>query len=202
MKNSLTSSVRLLPLLAAGLIALAGCSDTPPTKFRTTDVTGVEWGQGFELQDHTGATRRLTDYRDKVVILAFGYTYCPDICPTALSTLAEVLRVLGEDADNVKVVFVTVDPDRDTADHLRDYVTWFDPRFIGLRGSEKATAAAADAFHVRFSKQHSDSVAGYVVDHTAGYFVFDTSGHIRLFVQHGETPGNISHDVRQLLAGR
>lgn len=187
-------------LAIAFALALAGCGERASVAFRATDVTGVEWGRDFELQDHTGTTRRLADYKGKVLVLTFGYTTCPDICPTALATLAESMRLLGDDAARVQVAFVSVDPERDTADQLRGYVAWFDPSFVGLRGNEQATAATASAFHIKYRKQHIASAAGYAVDHTAGQFVFDAAGRLRLFVQHGETPEGIAHDIRLLLA--
>lgn len=193
---------RLFLLATAVLSALIACGDEAPQAFRATDITGVEWGQDFELLDHAGTTKRLKDFRGKVLILTFGYTACPDICPTTLATLAESLRLLGEEAARVQVAFVSVDPDRDTAEQLQRYVTWFDARFVGLHGSEEATAVAASAFHVKFRKQYGDSAAGYAVDHTAGQFVFDASGRLRLFVQHGETPDSIAHDIRLVLSGR
>lgn len=187
-------------VLPVCLALLASCSETP--RFNATDVTGADWGRDFALTDHGGQLRRLADYRGKVVALFFGYTHCPDICPTTLSAMAGVMKLLGDDAGRVQVLFVTVDPARDTRELLAQYVPWFDPRFAGLSGDAAMTAAVARDFRVFYVPQPPDAHGNYAIDHTASTYLFDPRGRLRLLVQHGETPDRIAADMRLLLAGQ
>lgn len=184
--------------LIFGLL-LAGC--TEPPRFNSTDISGVDWGKELSLPDHHGQIRRLADFRGKAVVVFFGYTQCPDICPTTLSAMKEAMGLLGPDAAKVQVLFVTIDPERDTQALLSQYVPWFHQDFIGLRGDEATTAATAKEFKVFYSKQPSAS-GGYSVDHTANSYVFDQEGRLRLLVRHGETPARIASDLKLLLAGK
>ncbi|HET7032357.1 MAG TPA: SCO family protein [Casimicrobiaceae bacterium] len=185
-------------LLVAGALALSGCGgDTP--RFKASDVTGAGFGRDFTLTDPTGRQRTLADYRGKVVVLFFGYTQCPDVCPTTLSALAETMKSLGADAGRVQVVFVTVDPDRDTSEVLASYVTAFDPSFVGLRGDAEAIARTAKEFKILYQKQPGRTPQSYTVDHSAGTFVFDPQGRLRLYVGNGQGPDVFAHDIRELL---
>ena len=184
---------RFLPLLIA---LLAACS--PPT-FNNVDVTGADFGRDFALTDHTGARRTLADYRGKVVALFFGYTQCPDVCPTTLSDLAQVKKKLGADGDRLQVLFVTVDPARDTRELLAQYVPGFDPSFVGLYGSEEEIASTAKEFKVFYQKVPGKSPTSYTIDHTAGTFVFDKEGRLRLFLKHGGAIDPIVADLKKLL---
>ena len=187
-------------LLAAAL-ALAGCSaDEAPPSFANSDITGADYGRDFQLTDHTGAPRRLADYRGKVVTLFFGYTQCPDVCPTNLATMSEVMRLLGPDAERTQVLFMTVDPERDTIELLRDYVPAFDPRFVGLFGTLEQTAAVAREFKIMYRKSGDVDGPNYTVDHSAGTYVFDPAGRLRLYVRHGAAAADIAGDIKQLLA--
>lgn len=187
-------------ILAAGLL-LGGCSEPP--KFNATDITGVDWGKDFALQDPTGATRRLADFKGKVVVLFFGYTQCPDVCPTNMAAMRDTLKLLGpEDAKRVQVIFVTVDPARDTPQLLAQYVPWFEPSFIGLWGDEKTIAGVAQDFKVFFAKQPGKEPGSYSIDHSSSSYVFDPQGNLRLTVRHGETPQRIAADLKLLLAGK
>jgi len=177
----------------------AACSDAPPA-FRSTDITGADYGKALVLDDHTGKPRTLADFRGKVVTVFFGYTQCPDVCPSSLSTMSEVMRQLGADADRVQVLFVTVDPERDTPALLSEYMPVFDSRFLGLLGDLEKTAAVAKDFRVFYRKSGDIEGGHYTVDHSAGTYVFDPSGKLRLYVKHGETADNIAADIRQLLA--
>lgn len=190
---------RLLALCAALLI---GCGDPP--HFANTDITGAEFGREFSspLTDHTGHPRRLADYKGKAVVIFFGYTQCPDVCPTTLSTMAEVMKLLGNDARNVQVLFVTVDPERDTRELLAAYVPQFHPSFVGLYADAATTAATALEFKVFYQKQAGTTPQTYSVDHTANSYVYDPQGRLRLYVKHGETPQNIAADIKLLLAGK
>ncbi len=188
---------KLFAMLAMAL-ALAGCTKAPPV-FKNTDVTGVTYARDFALTDHNGKARTLADFKGKVVLLFFGYTQCPDVCPTTLSELAQVMKEMGPKADQVQVLFVTVDPERDTQALLAQYVPAFDKRFLGLYGDAKATAAVAKEFKVFYAKVEGREEGAYSMDHTAGSYVFDTTGKIRLFVRHGQGAAPITHDLLQLL---
>ena len=183
--------------LAAALL-LTGCAPEGPS-FRSTDVTGASFGRELALTGHDGQPRSLADFRGKLVVVFFGYTQCPDVCPTALGTLAEAKRRLGADGDKVQVVFVTVDPERDTPELLRNYVPAFDPTFLGLYGDAAATEKAAKEFKVLYRKVPGSAPDTYTMDHSAGLFVFDRQGHLRLFVGHGTGADALAHDLAELL---
>ncbi|HMW19010.1 MAG TPA: SCO family protein [Accumulibacter sp.] len=190
----------LFALLLGLAICVSACS--PPPSFKSTDISGSDWGKDFKLVDPRGQNRQLADFKGKVVVVFFGYTQCPDICPTTLTVMREVMSRLGDGADRVQVLFVSLDPARDTPEVLAQYVAAFDPRFIGLRADEAATAATAKDFKVFYAKQPGKSPDSYTIDHSTGSYVFDPQGRLRLLIRHGETPENIAADVRQLLAGR
>ena len=179
-------------------LAVAGCSPDGP-KFKASDVTGASFGRELALVDHTGTPRTLADYKGKAVVIFFGYTQCPDVCPATLATLAETMNQLGPDAERVQVLFVTVDPDRDTQALLSQYVPAFDPRFVGLRGDAAATERVAKEFKVIYQKQPGATPGSYTVDHSAGVFVFDPQGRLRLYASHGQGPEVFAHDLRELL---
>jgi len=189
-----------LRVLGASLIALAfiGCGARQPT-FKNTDISGTDCCRDFRLTDHMGRTRTLADFRGKAVVMFFGYTLCPDVCPTTLLELKAVLQQLGTDAQRVQVLFVTVDPERDTRELLANYVPAFDPSFLGLYGNPEETAKTAKDFHVFYQKRAGSTPRNYTVDHTAGSYVFDPQGRIRLFVRHGDGGANLAADLRTLL---
>ena len=179
--------------------ALAGCGrggDAP--KFSLTDVSGAGFGKALDLTDHNGKPRTLADFRGKVVTVFFGFTHCPDVCPTTLVDMAQVVKALGADGDKVQVLFVTVDPERDTPELLRQYVPSFNPAFLGLYGNAEATARAAKEFKVYYQKQPVKG-GGYSVDHGAGTFILDREGRLRLFAQYGAGAPAFLHDIRILL---
>jgi protein SCO1/2 len=188
----------MLGLIVAFVLALAGCSRERP-QFQTSDVTGSAFGREFSLVDHNGKARTLADFRGKAVVLFFGYTQCPDVCPTTLSTLAEAMRRLGPDAARVQVLFVTIDPERDTAELLSHYVTAFDPSFLGLAGDAEATTRTAKEFKVLYQKQPGATPGSYTMDHSAGTFMFDPEGRLRLYAGHGKDAEVFAHDLRLLL---
>lgn len=192
----------LRTLILATSLALAACTDPAATTFRSTDITGAEYGKTLALTDHHGTPRTLADFRGKVVTLFFGYTQCPDVCPSNLATMADVLRQLGPDAERVQVLFVTVDPERDTQPLLAQYVPAFDARFLGLHGDAAQTAAVAKDFRVFFQKSGDTSGPNYTVDHSTGTYVFDPAGRVRLYVKHAESAENIVADIRALLDGK
>lgn len=186
-------------VLAAALLAvLAACAPSGP-KFQNVDVTGADYGRDFHLIDHHGKPRSLADFRGKVVVIFFGYTQCPDVCPTTLAELAEVMKALGPQADGVQVLFVSVDPERDTPVLLANYVPRFDPRFLGLTGDPQAIAATAKEFKVFYQKVPGQTPGSYTMDHTAGSYVIDREGRLRLFVKHGQGGAALVHDLKLLL---
>ncbi|HEX6827967.1 MAG TPA: SCO family protein [Burkholderiales bacterium] len=190
---------RWLALAALGLLA-AGCSEPPP-QFQSTDVTGMNLSGEFRLTDHNGKERTLADFRGKAVVLFFGYAHCPDVCPTTMAELAAAMKTLGKDAERVQVLFVTVDPERDTAELLAKYVPYFNPSFLGLRGDVAATAKTAKEFKIMFQKQSGSTPESYTVDHSAGTFVFDPQGRLRLYVSYGKGAEVFAHDIGLLLRG-
>ena len=180
------------------VLALAACDGRAP-KFRSTDITGADYGKSLALVDHHGQLRRLEDFRGKAVVLFFGYTHCPDVCPTTLADLAQVMRQLGPLADRVQVLFVTVDPERDTQQVLAKYVPAFDPRFLGLRGDAEATRAAAKEFKIYYEKRPGKTPGEYSVDHSAQTYVFDPQGRLRLYVRQERLAEDLAPDLRTLL---
>jgi len=180
------------------VLLLAACDGERP-KFKSTDITGVDYGRRLELTDHTGRARRLEDFRGKAVVLFFGFTRCPDVCPTTLADTAQALRQLGPDAERVQVLLVSVDPERDTAEALAKYVTAFDARFLGLRGDQEATRRAAREFKVYFEKRPGRNPHDYSIDHSAQSYVIDPQGRLRLFVRHERIAEDLAPDLRLLL---
>ena len=193
--------MRLQPALALAAlltVALAACDGGPP-KFKSTDITGVDYGKSLELTDHNGKPRRLEDFRGKAVVVFFGFTRCPDVCPTTLADAAQAMKQLGPDADRVQVLLVTVDPERDTQEALAKYVPAFDSRFVGLRGDLEATRRAAKEFKVYFEKRPGKTPDGYSIEHSAQSYVIDPQGRLRLFVRHDRIAEDLAHDLRVLL---
>ena len=178
-------------------LAFAGCDSGP--KFKSTDITGAPYGHALELTDHTGKPRKLEDFRGKAVVLFFGFTHCPDVCPTTLAEVAQSIRTLGSDAERVQLLMVTVDPERDTQETLAKYVTAFDPRFLGLRGDLAATKKAAGEFKIFFEKRKQGD--SYTVDHSAQSYVIDPQGRLRLLVRHDRIAQDLAHDLRTILKG-
>jgi protein SCO1/2 len=174
---------------------IAGCDSRP--QFKSTDITGAPYGQSLELTDHTGKPRRLEDFRGKAVVLFFGFTHCPDICPTTLAEISQAIRSLGPDAERVQALMVSVDPERDTQDSLAKYVTAFDPRFLGLRGELAATRKVAAEFKIYFEKRKTGE--GYTVDHSAQSYVIDPQGRLRLLVRHDRIAQDLAPDLRAIL---
>ena len=186
----------LVALIA--LLALAGCSPGGP-KFRGSDITGVDYGKDFALTDQNGRQRHLQDLRGKVVVLLFGYTHCPDVCPTTLAAFAQVMRQLGADAERVQVLFATLDPQRDTQAVLARYVPAFDPRILGLYGDGAATRRTAKEFRIFYQKVPGQTPGDYTLDHNSQSYVFDTRGRLRLLERASDIVAALPHDIRALL---
>ena len=181
------------------LICLAACSPKP--EFKNIDITGsTAFGKDFSLVDPDGKVRTLADFKGKVVVMFFGYTQCPDICPTTLTEMQQVMTLLGPLADKVQVLFVTVDPDRDTAAILKQYVPSFDSRFMGLRpADEAALEKVTKDFKIYYKKVPGTSPGSYTIDHTAGSYAFDPEGRLRLYIKHAQGPETLAHDLKELL---
>ncbi|HYG54401.1 MAG TPA: SCO family protein [Burkholderiales bacterium] len=192
MSTSPYSSLRFWSIIICSLALLAACDRGP--QFRSTDITGAEYGKTLALTDHTGKPRRLEDFRGKAVVVNFGFTHCPDVCPTTLADIASAVRKLGADAERVQVLFVTVDPERDTAEVLAKYVSAFDPRFLGMRGDLEATRQVAKEFKIYFEKRKDGAV-----DHSAQSYVIDPQGRLRLFVRHDRISTDLPEDLMTLL---
>jgi len=190
---------RWIMIAAFAVIAalVTACGERTP-KFMASDITGMQIGGDLAMADHTGKARRLGDFKGKVVVVFFGYTQCPDVCPTTMSELSAAMKELGAGASEVQVLFVTVDPERDTQDLLSQYVPAFNPSFLGLRGTREELEATAKSFKVFYQKNPSPS-GGYTMDHTAGSFVFDKQGRVRLLVPYGAGPKVYVHDLAELL---
>jgi len=189
--------------LLGALAALAGCDKLALPKstasFQATDITGADFGRNLSLPDLTGRVRTLDDFKGKVTVLFFGYTQCPDVCPTTMAELAEVKKSLGADGDKVQGVFITVDPERDTPEVLKNYVASFDPGFVALRGTPEQTAAAAKEFKVFYAKVPGKAPGSYTMDHTAASYVLDREGKLRLFVRYGSGAPALAADLKALL---
>ena len=193
---------RGLAALAAAALLCAGCDKLSPassTPFQGIDVTGSKLGADLRLTDPHGAVRTLQDFRGKLVVVTFGFTHCPDICPTTLAALAKAMAQLGNDARQVQVLFVTVDPKRDTPELLAQYVPAFHPDFLPLRGDADATAKATKSFGIYASERAGKTESTYTVDHSAQLFVFDREGRVRLVWAPGVAPEAMVSDLRLLL---
>ncbi|TXI46162.1 SCO family protein [Methylophilus sp.] len=189
--------VYLLMMLLAML--QAACQQSNASRFIGTDLTGTQFGKPLSLTDHTGKLRSMSDFKGKVVVMFFGYTHCPDVCPTTMSDLKQTMKLLADQANDVQVLFVTVDPARDTQAVLAQFVPGFDARFIGLRGTEAEVAANLSEYKVYAAKVSEPGKSGYTMDHSAGMYVFDKTGAPRIYLGYGEKPENIAHDLRLLL---
>ncbi len=194
--------MRYLLTLLTCLLALTACDkpQTPKVPFANTDVTGLDYAKGFTLTDHTGKRRTLADFKGKVVVVFFGYTHCPDVCPTTLVEMAGIMKTLGPGAARLQVLFITLDPERDTPELMASFVPAFDPSFLGLWGEQPDIDKAAKDFKVFAQKIQSKDGKNYTIDHTAGNYVFDDQGHIRLFVRHGLGGDGLFKDLQRLLA--
>jgi protein SCO1/2 len=191
------SAAGRLAVLAAAAI-LGACGEAAPT-FNSIDVTGADYARELTLTDHTGRTRTLADFKGKVTVVSFGFINCPDVCPTTLAELKAVKEKLGKDGDRLQVLFVTVDPERDTPELLAKYVPAFDPSFLGLHGDADAIARTAKEFRIYYKKVPGSSPDNYSVDHLAVSYVYDPQGRLRLAVRYGRGADPLVHDVRLLL---
>ena len=189
----------LTALLASAGLSACDRGDSAKPQFHATDITGADFGHRLALPDFDGRMRTLDDFKGKVTLLFFGYTQCPDVCPTTLAELAQIKKELGAEGDRVQGVFVTIDPERDTPEVLKAYVSSFDPSFVALRGSPEQTAAAAKEFKVFYAKVDGKTPGSYSMDHTAASYVLDAQGRLRLFVRYGSPSQDLAADLKTLL---
>lgn len=197
-----TRRFALAAVTALAALTLAGCQKAGPEKqaFKGVDLTGAEYARTLNLTDQDGRARSLADFKGKVVVVFFGYTQCPDVCPTTMAEVAEVKRSLGADGEKVQGVFVTIDPERDTGQLLKAYMASFDPSFVALRGSAEQTQAAAKEFKVFYAKVPGKTPESYTMDHTAASFIFDTEGRVRVYARYGSGAQALGDDIKLLLA--
>ncbi|PAT43370.1 SCO family protein [Vandammella animalimorsus] len=201
--RALRSRLLAAALAGAALLGLAGCTGSEPAaKFHTLDISGVDYAKGFSMPDAHGQQRSLADFAGKVVFVYFGFAQCPDICPTTMLEMAEVKKLLGEDGDKLQIVFVTVDPERDTPEVMRAYMESFDPQAVALVGSAEQVAAMARDFKVFYEKKPGSTPDTYTIDHSASGYMYDPQGRLRLYVRYGTPVDQIAADARQLLQGR
>jgi protein SCO1/2 len=195
---------RRLILCALGATLLTGCDKLSGAKpsFKAIDLTGADYGKSLSLPDQTGKTRTLADFKGKVTVVFFGFTQCPDVCPTTMAELAQIKKALGPAGEKLQGVFITVDPERDTPERLQAYMQGFDPSFIALRGTPEQTAAVAKDFRVYYAKVPGKAEGSYTMDHTAGSYIFDATGRLRLFTRYGDkdSTANLTADLKTLLA--
>ncbi|MEY4506222.1 MAG: hypothetical protein RL297_800 [Pseudomonadota bacterium] len=182
-----------------GVPVLMACSPEV-TLFKSTDVTGATFAQDFRLKDHHGQLRTLADFKGKIVVTFFGFTQCPDVCPTSMTTMAEVKRLLGDQGERLQVLFITVDPERDTQALLKEYMANFDPGFIALRPEPDELKDVAAAFKIYYKKVPGSTPTSYTMDHSAGKYIFDTEGRVRLFSAYGTDAATIATDIQILLS--
>lgn len=191
--------------LLACMLLLAACEPTQggnveeANGFVGTDITGADFPKPLTLTDHTGQLRTMSDFAGKAVVLFFGFTHCPDVCPTTMLDLKNTMKLLGDQSDEVQVLFVTVDPERDTQEVLAQFAPSFDERFLGLRGGLQETAETLGNFKIYFAKVPSEDKASYTIDHSAGMYGFDKQGKVRLYFRYGQKPAELASDIKQLL---
>jgi protein SCO1/2 len=185
-------------VLMASVSGLSGCTD-PKLAFKGVDITGADYAKELNLADQNGQVRKLKDFSGKLVVVFFGYTQCPDVCPTTMQELAEVKRLLGSDGNKLQAVFVTVDPERDTTELLKAYVENFDASFVALRPTPEPLPAIAKEFKIYFKRVEGKTPTSYTMDHSAGSYTFDTQGRVRLFNRYGMGAQALADDFMLLL---
>lgn len=183
------------------MLGLSGCGKDKPA-FKGVDITGADYAQGWELTDHNGQVRTLKDFSGKAVVVFFGYTQCPDVCPTSMQEMVEAKQLLGADADKLQSVFITVDPERDTTELLKAYLANFGPDFVALRPTPEQLTKVTKDFKIYFEKVEGKTPTSYTMDHSAGSFTFDPQGRVRLYNRYGSGAAALAQDVKILLKGQ
>ena len=197
--DKMKMTMRYLWIVLLTGILTACNSAAEQNKFSATDISGANFAQTLNLTDHNGKPRTLVDFKGKVIAVFFGYTHCPDVCPTTMADMKQVMKLLGSHADELQVLFVTLDPERDTKEVLAQFVPAFDKRFIGMYGTKAEIEKATADFKIFASKVENSGRSGYTIDHSAGVYLFDKTGKIRLYVAYGEKPAVIAADIKKLL---
>lgn len=197
-KRFALKSIAVGAISMGAMAVLTACSEQKPS-FASVDVTGANYAKDFELTDHNGQVRHLTDFKGKVVVMFFGFTQCPDVCPTSMAELAEVKQLLGKDGDRLQGLFVTVDPERDTPEVLKAYMGNFDPSFLALTTTPEKLAALAKDYKVYYKKVEGKTPTSYTMDHSAGSYIYDPQGNLRLFTRYGSGAKVLASDIAQLL---
>ena len=198
-KRNAIKTIACSALLVGATTIFTACSEKAAA-FQGVDISGVDYAKDLPLADQDGKTRSLRDFAGKVVVVFFGYTQCPDVCPTTMTELAEVKAALGADGGRLQGVFVTVDPERDTPELLKNYMASFDPSFVGLRGTPEQLAVVAKDFKIFYRRVDGQTPGSYTMDHSAGSYVYDTTGRLRLYHRYGSGTKALAADVRALLA--
>jgi len=198
LKRNILKRIAVGALWISAAAIFSACTPQGP-KFQGVDLTGADYARDLPLADQYGKDRSLKDFAGKVVVVFFGYTQCPDVCPTSMSELAEVKRALGADGDRLQGIFVTVDPERDTPDMLKSYMASFDPSFIALRGTPEQLTAVAKDFKIYYKRVDGQTPTSYTMDHSAGSYVYDTKGRLRVYHRYGAGAQSLAADVRALL---
>ena len=198
LKRNVLKTIAVCAILAGSGAFLTACSKGKP-EFRGVDISEVDYARDIALPDHNGQQRSLKDFRGKVVVVFFGYTQRPDVCPTTMQEMAEVKKLLGPDGDRLQSIFVTVDPERDTPEMLKAYMGNFDPTFLALRGTPEQTTAVAKDFKIYFKKVDGQTPTSYTMDHSAGSYIYDTQGRLRVYYRYGSGVEALAADVRTLL---
>ncbi len=197
---SLTRRHLIGAMLGATGLFIAGCSE-PAASFSGIDITGADYATGFSLTDHNGQPRTLADFKGKAVVIFFGFTQCPDVCPTSMSELAEAKRLLGADGERLQGLFVSIDPERDTPEIMKQYMASFDPSFLALYAAPDALPALAKSYKIYYKKVDGPTPTSYTMDHSAGSYVYDPQGRIRLYHRYGSGAPALAADLKKLLAG-
>ncbi|MDO8889474.1 MAG: SCO family protein [Hydrogenophaga sp.] len=198
--TALTRRQVLGATLGATGLFIAGCSEQAAS-FSGIDITGADYATGFSLTDHNGQARTLADFKGKAVVIFFGFTQCPDVCPTSMSELAEAKRLLGADGERLQGLFVSIDPERDTPEIMKQYMASFDPSFLALYAAPDALPALAKSYKIYYKKVDGPTPTSYTMDHSAGSYVYDPQGRIRLYHRYGSGAPALAADLKKLLAG-
>lgn len=200
----MTTLRRTLVLAAVSAVFLSACSDKPAdataSGFSGIDITGADYATAFSLTDHNGQPRTLADFKGKVVVIFFGYTQCPDVCPTSMSEMAQAKQLLGADGDKLQGLFVSVDPERDTPAIMKEYMASFDPTFLALYAAPNQLPEVAKSFRIYYKKVDGKTPTSYTMDHSAGSYVYDTQGRLRLYHRYGSGAPALAEDIKKLLA--
>jgi protein SCO1/2 len=199
-RRAIVKKIAAYAVLTGSVVLFSACSEPTKSAFSGIDLTGADYAQGFTLPDHNGQTRSLTDFKGKVVVVFFGYTQCPDVCPTSLTELAETKRLLGPQAERLQGLFISVDPERDTPEVMKAYMASFDPSFLALHATPEQLKTLAQSYKVYYKKVEGKTPTSYTMDHSAGSYVYDPQGRLRLYHRYGSGAPALAGDIKTVLA--